>query len=67
MNTKDFCHLNDLDLDFKEDKIESLLETFACALNHIFDGEPLDGDQTEQVGQLVHSYLDMWNGNNDQE
>jgi hypothetical protein len=63
MNIEDFCKINYLDCN--EHKVEALLQVFSCNLNHIFDGEPLDGDQVEDVVELVREYLNEWNGNNE--
>jgi hypothetical protein len=63
MNIEQFCELNDVEYD----DVAQALSDFAHALNKIFGYDPLDGDQTSDVAELVQEYFDVWNGVRDED
>jgi len=39
------------------------LDRFIKDISHLWQDEPLDGDETEDIAAVVHARLDMENGN----
>jgi len=47
-----------------ENELDSLIKDFVFKIHELYDGEPLDGDNTQFIANKVLDELDNFNGNN---